>query len=86
MWSKKICDYDHLRVFDCNAYNHIKDGKLKPTTIKCIFLGYPEDIKGYKLWLDKLGKQKYFFNRDVVFNKLEITKPRKTTLEVEQSD
>lgn len=49
MWSRKPSRYDHLRIFGCTANAHVSDGKLDLRTIKCIFLGYYESIKGYKL-------------------------------------
>lgn len=29
------------------------NGKLEPMAIKAIFIGYPEGVKGYKLWVDE---------------------------------
>lgn len=43
-------DYSQLRVFGCVAYAHVDNGKLEPTAIKCIFVGYQPSVKGYKLW------------------------------------
>lgn len=43
-------DYSQLRVFGCVAYAHVDNGKLEPTTIKSIFVGYQPSVKGYKLW------------------------------------
>ena len=42
----------HFRVFGCEAYAHIpKDErhKLDSKAKKCIFLGYGEDVKRYRL-------------------------------------
>lgn len=38
------------KSFGCVAYAHVDNGKLEPTAIKCIFVGYQPSVKGYKLW------------------------------------
>ena len=48
-WSGKPSNYDYLRIFRCTAYVHQSERKLEPRLIKCIFLGYPEGVKGYRL-------------------------------------
>ncbi|GJU97609.1 zinc finger, CCHC-type containing protein [Tanacetum coccineum] len=68
LWSGHLANYDILRIFGCVAYSHVNQGKLKPRTIKCIFLGYPEGVKGYRLWRLDDVKPKIIINRDVVFN------------------
>ena len=37
---------------------------------KCVFVGYPENVKGYKLWCPKSGK--FIISRDVIFNEAEM--------------
>ena len=39
-------------MFGCEAWAHILDEKwkaLQPKSEKCIFFGYSEDVKGYRL-------------------------------------
>ncbi|KAK9224543.1 hypothetical protein WN943_009577 [Citrus x changshan-huyou] len=51
MWSGKHAqDYDSLRIFECPAYYHVKDGKLDPRARKAIFVGFKGGVKGFKLW------------------------------------
>ena len=46
-------DVSNLRVFGCIALKHIPDAKrskLDKKSSKCVFVGYPEGTKGYKLY------------------------------------
>lgn len=72
-WTGECPSYKHLKVFGCIAYAYVNQGKLEPRAVKCIFLGYPEGVKGYRLWKchdagDKLSKSKMIISRDVTFN------------------
>eukprot|EP00253_Pinus_taeda_P014620 PITA_14620 len=61
----------HLRVFGCDAYLHVpkeKRTKLDNKSKKCIFIGYKDGLKGYKLW--NLVTKKVLYNRDVVFREV----------------
>jgi hypothetical protein len=43
----------HLKCFGCVAYEHVRDElrrKLDNKGKKCIFVGYSEETKGYKLY------------------------------------
>ncbi|GJT14077.1 retrotransposon protein, putative, ty1-copia subclass [Tanacetum coccineum] len=68
LWSGNPAKYEMLRIFGCVAYSHVNQGKLKPRVIKCIFLGYPDGVKGYRLWRLDDVKPKIIISRDVVFN------------------
>ena len=51
-WSSIKPDVSYFRVFGSEAWVHILDEKhkaLKPKSEKCIFVGYFEDVKGYRL-------------------------------------
>ncbi|CAA0842075.1 cysteine-rich RLK (RECEPTOR-like protein kinase) 8 [Striga hermonthica] len=40
--------------------------------MKCVFLGYPDGVKGYRLWLRSVPDFKVVISRDVVFNESEM--------------
>ena len=59
----------HLKVFGCAAYCHVPNDeqrKLDSKSRKCIFLGYSENQKGYRLY--DLERKRIVNSRDVVFN------------------
>lgn len=61
-----------MRVFGCAAYAHQKNDKLDPRAVRCVFLGYPEGVKGYRLWLKDEPGFKTIISRDVVFNETDF--------------
>ena len=54
-WIGRILDLSYLRVFGCEAFAHVSKGKLEPRDVKCVFLGYHEGTKGYRLWEKRLA-------------------------------
>lgn len=70
IWSSHPPDLDKLRVFGCLAYTHIRQDKVEPITLRCMFLGYPEGFKGYRLWCVEPCHRKCITSRDVVFNEV----------------
>ncbi|KAL4031342.1 hypothetical protein IC575_009619 [Cucumis melo] len=72
VWTGKAPSLEHLRVFGCTAYAHVKDGKLNKRALKCMFIGYPQGVKGYKLWCIEKGMNKCIISRDVIFNETEM--------------
>ena len=53
VWTGKKPSLSHLRVFGCDAYVHVpkeKRTKLDNKSERCIFIGYKDGLKGYKLW------------------------------------
>ena len=68
-WTGEKPNVIHLRIFGCAASAHVaKDErrKLDPKARKCIFLGYSNETKGYRLYDPRC--EKVFSSRDVVFN------------------
>jgi hypothetical protein len=71
VWSRKKPSLQHLRVFGCDAYVHVPKenrSKLDNKDEKCIFIGYKDGVKGYKLWNPETKKTIY--SRDVVFREV----------------
>ena len=67
-WSGNKPDVSFLRVFGCVAYPHIPDErrkKLDDKSEKCIFIGYSDTTKGYKLY--NPVTEKVIISRDVQF-------------------
>ena len=78
LWSGRVADYSKLRIFGCMAYAHVKQGKLEPMALKCRFLGYPDGVKGYRMWCIDFKPPKCIISRDVTFNESEILNKSKT--------
>ncbi len=68
VWTGTTGDYSKLKVFGCLALAHIKQDKLEARALRCIFIGYPKGVKGYKLWCIEPGQGKCIISRDVQFN------------------
>jgi len=67
-WSGRKQRGTHMRVFGWLAYAHIPEKlrkKLDSKGEKCIFLGYCEESKGYRLY--KPSTKKFMISRDVQF-------------------
>jgi hypothetical protein len=53
IWTDKHPSLSFLKIWGCDAYvKHLTPTKLEPRSDKCIYVGYPREIKGY-----------YFYNR-----------------------
>ena len=70
LWTGKIPDYSTFRVFGCAGYVHQSEGKLEPRAVKGVFLGYPQGVKGYRLWLKEDKGYRVTTSRDVTFDEL----------------
>lgn len=67
IWTDHEFDYNSLKVFGSLAYCHVGQDKLEPRAVKCVFIGYPDGVKGYKLWCIENGNKRVIDNRDVKF-------------------
>jgi hypothetical protein len=79
-------DYLTLRVFGCHAWVHVRKDKrksLEPHAKPCVFLGIPDDFKGWKLWdlLVQGGRGGVIISCDVVWNEEEFPGTSKTALD-----
>ncbi|KAL0342640.1 UNVERIFIED_CONTAM: Retrovirus-related Pol polyprotein from transposon TNT 1-94 [Sesamum calycinum] len=72
VWSGKNVDLSSLRVFGCSAFVFQNNDKLEPRAQKCVFIGYPEGVKGYRLWLRNQTGFKVVISKDVTFNESEM--------------
>ena len=71
VWSGRKPSIGHLRVFGCDTFMHVPKEKrrnIDNKAEKCIFFGYKDGVKGYKLW-NPLTR-KIVYNRDVVFREV----------------
>ncbi len=67
-WSGRKPDVSHLRVFGCKAFAHAPNEnptKLESKSMPCVFLGYYEGTKAYRLMSVKT--KRIIKSRDVVF-------------------
>ncbi|KAH9801106.1 hypothetical protein KPL71_000900 [Citrus sinensis] len=68
MWTGKPTDYSYLHAFGCPVYvmyNAQERTKLDAKSRRCIFLGYADGVKGYRLWDPTAHKT--VISRDVIF-------------------
>lgn len=67
-WIGRTSNVHHFHIFGSTCYAHILDehrNKLHPRDIKGIFIGFPMDKKGYKVFVPSL--KKIIMTWDVVF-------------------
>jgi hypothetical protein len=67
-WSGTKLNVAHLRTFGCIAFTHMPSElrkKLDDRSEKCIFVGYSETSKAYRLY--NLISEKLMLSRDVKF-------------------
>ena len=67
-WYSSKPNVSNLRVFGCLSFVHTPDGKRQkfdPKASKAIFVGYPQDTKGYKLY--DLSSKRFVRSQNVIF-------------------
>jgi len=68
VWSGRKPDVSHLKVFGCKTFAHVpneKRTKLESKSMPCVFLGYYEGTKAYRLMCVKT--KRIIKSRDVMF-------------------
>jgi hypothetical protein len=73
-WTKIKPNVSHFRVFGSIAWAHSPDEKrkgLQPKSENCIFVGYSEDVKGYRLLQPHFNE--IILRRDVKFDENLLT-------------
>jgi hypothetical protein len=71
VWIGKKPSLEHLKVFGCDSYVNVPKenrSKMDNKFEKCIFIGYKDGMKGYKLWNSET--KKIVYSRDVVFREV----------------
>lgn len=71
-WSGGKVDLSHIRRFSCYGYVHKVQEKTSPRAVKGLFVGYPFEVKGYRVWIEDDGK--CTTSRNVVFHEQEVYK------------
>jgi hypothetical protein len=67
-WSGLKLEVTHFRIFGSRAWARIPSEKRKaldPQSTECIFVGYPDGVKGY--WLIDLSSDRLIIERSVQF-------------------
>nr|GEV70797.1 Gag-Pol polyprotein [Tanacetum cinerariifolium] len=83
IWTEKPINYSYLHIFGSPVYvmyNTLEITKLDPKSRKCLFLGYADGVKGYRLW--DLAAHKVVISRDVVFMEDKIQENKEEQLDV----
>ena len=86
LWSGRQVDYSNIRIFGCPAYTLIDSmfrNKLDAKSKECIFIGYRDGVKGYKLW-DPVG-QKVIISKNVIFDESKLMSPTES-MEVQSTN
>lgn len=79
MWTGKPANYSFLRVFGCEAYYHVNEGKLVPRAKKGYFVGYPSGVKGFRIWCPE--EKKCIISRDVTFQENDLYKSPRSPID-----
>jgi hypothetical protein len=74
VWFGKNHLLSYLKVFGYDEFFHVpkeKKRNLDKKVVKCVFIGYKDGMKAYKLW-DPTSR-KIMYSRDVVFEEVNGT-------------
>ncbi|KAL2931658.1 Retrovirus-related Pol polyprotein from transposon RE1 [Bienertia sinuspersici] len=79
--------FDELRVFGCLCFAHnqrTKGDKFASRSRRCIFVGYPQGKKGWKMY--DLDTHDFFVSRDVLFHETEFPYEHVNEIQSQTSD
>ena len=65
---KKEANYNIIKTFRCLAHAStpsVNRFRFDPIAQSCVFMGFPPDVEGYKLY--DIAKRKFFISRDILF-------------------
>lgn len=68
MWYDRVVNFDAFKRFGCTAFAHVPAQKRKKLDVKgveCIFVGFSDNAKAYRLYCD--SSMKIITSRDVQF-------------------
>lgn len=71
-------------MFGHPVYTYVNQGQLALKALRCQFIGYPEEVKGLKLWCTDLNPLRCIISKDVVFNEMAALDYKKPTKYVVQ--
>jgi hypothetical protein len=77
----------HMRIFGADAYMFVPDElrtKLAPKSNRGIFMGYSQNSKAYRIWLN--DKQKIAESRNVLFDEASVTRNAHTETPPQKPD
>ncbi len=75
LWKGCKPDVLYFRIFGSPAFTHVPDElrrKLDPKAVECIFVGYCENSKSFRMW--NPATRKIIISRDVTFKEKEVNK------------
>jgi len=78
VWSCNPVDYFSLRILGCLVYAHVNNGKLGPRAVKCTFLGYAFEFKGYRMCCHE--SKKVIQSGNVTFNETAMLSSEKDSV------
>jgi len=71
VWFGNNPSLSHLKEFGCDAFLHVpkeKRSKMEKKEVKCIFIGYKEVMKKYKLW--DITSRRTVYSQGLVFREV----------------
>lgn len=86
IWSENCVDYSFLCILGWPAFVHVDDGKLAPRPIKCIFLIYSSELKGYHLLSADGQSCKVTLGQDVTFNEKTMSSSSSSSMNKDRDD